>query len=445
MWRMLGVAVLVAGCLSGQGPLDDPDPVAPEPKFSYDCVFGDKSFPSGACYKRLVDPVQSYTEPVMAIHPHDPEILVIAAHLGERAPDPGASSGAYGGRMALIVSRDGGASWEVRKLPAVHQAGPLDPVELPAAGDPAIAFDRDGTLHVMGMSTPMYRTGGMQIFQVSTQDLGATWSPASILATDSDNDREWLAIPRPGLVVGVWQNTIPSGWTVEATWSSDGGTTWQAPQQTIPMCSHAAPPILHQDRILVACASYENVDDALGIAIHELDVRNGTFARVALVEKAKAWWPRLIGAPDGALLLIADTDIDLSAGSTTLLLRSMDGQNWSDPVDVSQIMQSGSAWDARRHYATGPDHQGMLHLVIVGASPDPTGTTYAEEKVHLVLHPSNFTLMSERALVPASGAPDTVPVGLRDDWGDVATLGESTYVVWARDFALDVARITYTS
>lgn len=104
----------------------------------------------------------------------------------------------------VAVSEDGGATWEMRKLPGTRAYG--DPLgrgaDVPRWADP-VAFDDEGTLYALWSE-------GDTLQLASSRDLGASWNVASLAkATDGGRDDgpfyfPYLAARGAGELVATW-------------------------------------------------------------------------------------------------------------------------------------------------------------------------------------------------------------------------------------------------
>lgn len=446
-WLAVAALVLVSGCL-GQAPGEVEAPQAPPGGSgpdatnlpAFDCAHANVEV-GAACLQRIQDQQRSLQEPVLAISPLAATTWVLGTQAGELAPTPGESSGALAPRGAILVSTDSGASWTLRPMPAMHVGMA---VGLPAFSDPTMAFDATGVLHVVGMSTDVYRANGFSIVHTSTPDLGQTWTPAVRISEDGDldNDRPWLAY-LDGTLVITWQNQVSTGWTTQAAWSTDGGASWrqQTAAQAASMCSHASPAVLHAGRVLYACAHYEGSDSKLGIAIHELDVETGDSPRTALVDGVKGWWPRL-AIDDGAIRLVADTEDGQAAGSTILLSSSLDSRTWTPPINVGDLMKVDQGWDAMRHYAFAASG-GLVYLTVNGAIPTPGSATFQDHRAQVVVDPARSTVVLEQDLWPAIyTATPSASIGWSDDWGEAIRVADGVVMVMGHERGLEIARFT---
>lgn len=175
--------------------------------------------------------VNAEVEPMVAISPADPELL-IGAWQQDRASDGGARA------LVSALSRDGGHSWS-RTLHPLSRCGgalPGSAGDFERATDPWVDIGLDGTLHVMALS---FSGGALQpgsssamLAQRST-DGGLSWSAPALLVRDGDtlfNDKNTLTADRTDAryVYAVWDRLDLSGNgpTLLAR-SVDAGATWE--------------------------------------------------------------------------------------------------------------------------------------------------------------------------------------------------------------------------
>jgi hypothetical protein len=135
-----------------------------------------------------------------------------------------------GGEQAVVVSKDAGHTWTVRRVPG----------SLSADTDPSVAIATDGTLY-MG-----WADGGHHPYVAVSHDQGATWTNITNVGTTAqglpanlenvafaamvagDGDRAALAFlgtPTPG--DGAGENPdFPAEWHLYIAHTYDGGLTW---------------------------------------------------------------------------------------------------------------------------------------------------------------------------------------------------------------------------
>lgn len=149
-------------------------------------------------------------------------------------------------REALAVSRDGGATWSVSRLP---HAGTAEPGSrwgaFCAMGDPNVVFDDAGVIHVV---TLFIECGGPLlgsangILHATTEDDGATWSEPDVAWLGAGglagifNDREWTAYDNATGTLGIaWTGFGAAGsrQALSAIFSTDGGRRWSLPEEVL--------------------------------------------------------------------------------------------------------------------------------------------------------------------------------------------------------------------
>lgn len=440
---------LLAGCLDAAGPEAvgaGPGPGAPE-ALRYACGGAlREERAEGLCVLRLASARESYQEPVVAVHPRDPAVMAVAVILGETtgAATESALPAVSPARLGLLASEDGGASWRLARVPLAQAPSPLGPLALVNAGDPSIVFDERGTLHLAGMATSASGVRGSQIFHASTADLGATWSSPVVLAGDADNDREWISMPRPGLLVVAWQNL---GSSVEYAWSTDGGASWRAqdPATRPEGCGTVSPAVESRGLVLVACAGYRDGADA-GLRVYALDLANASMRPLADLPSMPARWPALLRGPDGSLGLVAD---DRERGTVLLATSADGGATWSAPADLRERLGTEDSWATVQLYASATDASGRAHLLLKGSKRvlDATvGRVHHEPSLlHAAVEPASGRVLLEREVWPAARgappAPGSAAPGWSDDFGGIAFAGERALLAWSWEKGIDVAAV----
>jgi hypothetical protein len=132
----------------------------------------------------------------------------------------------------VFISRDGGATWEIKRLGSVELGEPCESEQCYAdfyAGHNTVTADADGDLVYAfdGATTPL---GPQRIFVRRSIDDGASWTPASVVSTVGrmataptaeavgDGDvRLWFAERSPANRWNIWYRS-----------SLDGGQSWSA-------------------------------------------------------------------------------------------------------------------------------------------------------------------------------------------------------------------------
>jgi hypothetical protein len=177
----------------------------------------------------LVDdvPLGGGFEPTIAVNPTNPLNI------------------AYSSGGQVRVSADGGTTW----LEAVNVIVPNTHVR---AGDPTLAFDRDGRLFWSYLGRPLCDVFpvslGTDLFIAQCDPLTGEILPGYPISVTEQiglagcagnrNDKEWLAVdshaasPFANRLYLAWTNFLPGGVTVVlSAYSSDQGMTWSPPLQ----------------------------------------------------------------------------------------------------------------------------------------------------------------------------------------------------------------------
>jgi len=212
------------------------------------------------------------TEPHIAVNPKDPDHIV-AALIDYNFPG-----------VANYVSIDGGATWDGPYQPKIPRG------QYTGAGDPVVAFDREGNAYVsqLTISIEEFTVGGiwgytyvLSVVTSKSSDGGFTWqetvvaSPGEVMTYDYPTtegerprgevglffiDKPWLvAAPNPNnpdqdilyLTYTLFVEILSLSWadelpflmiveelaTIELVRSEDGGKTWSYPVQVSPVVS----------------------------------------------------------------------------------------------------------------------------------------------------------------------------------------------------------------
>ncbi len=325
------------------------------------------------------NPVRLFDIPALAVHPDDPQTVVMA--VGD----------ARSGGCGLRVSRDGGLSWTQTAelmpddLPFCYQR-PLFPVMDPV-------FAPDGTLHVaMPGSSPEtgHPNGPIHMLAARTEDLGQThqtvtvaeaglvtvdpadyrqegepveaftWHKSPSLAVDpNDPDRLYLAMRWNAWGTDLQPLEAEVPFRPYIAISEDGGQTWGEPID------------------IVRDARGEQVYGALS---HELVIApDGT------IYSFSREWPAPVpeGAPEPKRRMLMFTSTD-------------GGRSW----EITPILEDVEDFSAP--YPEVDPRSGNLYLVYGGESPGAEGDGEASEEVY-------FTVSED------GGASWSEPVQISDD------------------------------
>lgn len=182
--------------------------------------------PIASCHGtgQLVDAPE---EPSLAADPHDRHHLVAAWQQDRRA-----AGAAFG--LAVAVSRNGGETWRESMLPGLTQCAG-GPYEL--ASDPWASIGPDGAAYVGGLGVNPRGKPGTAIVVSASHDGGSTWgAPVAVTTAESPSamlDKpSILSDPRrSGRVYAVWARyrSGSSANEVGFSRSDNGGRTWSQP------------------------------------------------------------------------------------------------------------------------------------------------------------------------------------------------------------------------
>jgi hypothetical protein len=160
------------------------------------------------------------TEPVVAVDPRNPSVVVAAANTDYDSPVNGTFPlGAYS-------SLNGGKSFSAQPLPIVAPYS--------TAADPSVAVARDGTVFYSYLGeVPAYCQGGKgAIVVIHSVDHGRSFRPAVLADSSPADDKPAMAVesgPRDHVFL-VWDRLYSHSTAVWFTRSSDGGQTFVAPR-----------------------------------------------------------------------------------------------------------------------------------------------------------------------------------------------------------------------
>lgn len=446
---LLALACILTGCVASAARVG---PAAPPPSpeagagdaYAHACPPGPAAFElEGVCVSRLARLDESLQEPYLAAHPTRPGVYALGVNAAPTARAVATDApGADAVLLDVYVTEDGGASWRHAPIPRVpttyRPLGQALPAELRSVGDPALAFDERGVLHVSGLANPVAPYGTLyQIFAARSADLGRTWSgPVIVSGAWSNNDRNWVSTAADGKVYVSWQR--PS--TSHVAWSLDGGLTWREQPRDAERkgCISMSPALPTPHGVLLACAEGGFFVPMTGLRVLRFDDATGRFAPLGSIA-GDHLYPRLLARPGGDLVMTWSATSGATAGYAT----SADGgMTWSAPRDLRALLSAEDAWNEGRAYWSELDARGHLHVLLKGWE----GPDRLEESrlLHAVLDPTTDAVLHE-ALLPAARPdaepPATVGLAVGDDFHGIAFQGGEGLLAWTRDRTILLTRV----
>lgn len=419
---------------------------------------GEAPVGGGVCARRFSGAFDYMVEPDLAVSPGDPGVMAIAANNGQSvdglAPLLAGSPELRTQTFALLVTRDGGATWSAVDLPAAPPA-PAPVTSFAVADtqywDPMVRFDDDGTLHVVGVLVWQGADGSgkqRRIFHVATDDLGASWGAYTLLGQRVD--KPMVTVEESGAMSIAWWETRDT--TLGFARSLDGGATWAGLDPRAPRIPCYMPSTLaeHDGSLVVACSRDERfaaTSTAPPTGIYRYDATANAFRLQGTLGPTSI--PFLLAPPDGSLLIVAG----VWNVSDVLLARSTDGgATWASLPQLGARLETSSAWTFLQFMGGRVDPWGNVQVFVRGVDvpprPDigPAGpyvdlplflaAANADEfaVAHVVLDAASGAVLSEQLLTPAlSHAPDGPPSaapGRAGDYYGMAFAGDRTVLVW---------------
>jgi hypothetical protein len=235
--RVLGAcaAALVLAACGGDGGSSDPEPPPPPPPPPLDPqvrITGLSPFAPGCDGVPQVGTVyvNSEVEPHVAIHPSNPDHLLVAWQ-----QDRWSNGAARGNRSA--VSFDGGRTWTASHAAFSRCTGgtPANGGDFERASDPWVAIAPDGTAYqiaiaVSGQSLTPNSVGAVLVAR--SRDGGRTWEPPVTLIRDDGpafNDKETMSADYTDAryAYAIWDRLAGGFGPTYFTRTTDGGATWE--------------------------------------------------------------------------------------------------------------------------------------------------------------------------------------------------------------------------
>jgi hypothetical protein len=390
-------------------------------------------------------------EPDLVVDPTDPRVMAVGVNEGQTVRPDGFSATNL---VTVYFTSDGGESWRRSELPRVGGTSGSD-------GDPALAFDEDGTLHVATMhtmwDTPLnlaYRGG---IRYTSTSDLGLTWSkPSFHVGQWSGYDRAWIGAAPGGVVLIGWMSFNRQSLDVATITSRDGGHTWSDPLH-IRDCYDFTRPVLYEGELWSACVRHDASLWARGdFKTKGLDVRLLRLgpAGVEVVESRPAHtdaeFPHILLLPDHAFLFVHGYRQGDRLGVEGAI-RERNG-SWRAPVDLLKDVVVDDRLGAPTYSAGyGTDGRGAVHLFIRHQDCVTDGVLgmvwncYKNEIAHAAVDPTDARVLQESILLGADPVPQRAPrtaeqfFGGYDDWYGFAFAHGRSHLAWTEERSIRFA------
>ncbi len=356
---------MVSGCLEGApAPATSTARAAAAP-YELHCPAGSGGPADCAPGVPLASLLEQQGEPFVAIDPSNPDRVAA----GLISANPSIGGAAHASRLRFVVSEDGGVSWRDMTIPDVLIEDAI-PLRLRSDADPALAFDADGTLHVVGLATRLgtLDAGGAgrtsRVFHAATPDLGDTWTGPSVLGDGIDNDRPWIGVAG-GTAVITWQTTTGNRDMLSA-WSSDQGASWTV-AKVRGSCNLVSPPLVDSGGFVATCHDRSGAECELpllrvafdGAAAHVLSCLPGPICGTNLLARL----------PDGGLVWACISGWAAASPNG--------GLSWNASVNLVDRTSLGKGTQGFSIFAMAADPEGFLHVVLANyaaaALPVPPG------------------------------------------------------------------------
>ncbi|MHB8603742.1 MAG: hypothetical protein ACYDCK_00700 [Thermoplasmatota archaeon] len=446
---LLVLATVLSGCTRPSGTLSASSAALPPPaKYLYACGGVASAKP---CVAELGDLRTAYQEPNAAADPTRAGVFAVGINAYPSAIDRAAD--APSGESAtcrddILLTTGAGAHWTYVKTPRPALA--TGHVSDYCGGDPALAFDAKGVLHLTGIATADAEENGFEVFYTSSPDLGKTWTKPVTLSRGANEDRNWIGIDAADRLYVVWQFFDGDGGSAVAT-SADGGATWDfIASDAGRACFVTSPPIFNGTTMMYACSNTDSSKPELRVVAFHPETRTSTIVAKLPIY---AIWPTLAWVGKTLDLFIQAppaTEMLGGSGEEQVMSSADGGHNWTKPVAAKALlpddMTSGDYW--LQWAAT--DTWGRLHLLWratdnpAGASPriaPPVSSAYA----HTVVGTDGVALQRERIGFGESltnpTPPKTLGNGGGNDYMGIAFNGADGILVFSENGELEYAML----
>ncbi|PSG97982.1 hypothetical protein BRD56_02760 [Thermoplasmatales archaeon SW_10_69_26] len=389
---VLLTASLAVGCVGNVGSPAGMDRDSQDLANSYlaetyvsECPQGDTESEDSVCASVIEQSERSLYEPNVAIHPADPRITVLLANSREEPAPPGDYEGAS---LSMFVSEDGGGDWTEVPMPQLDGRQFL--------GDPSIAFDRDGRLHIAGM-LPTDASTGYDVGYAATDDLGADWVHSTVVSSNKTADRPWLGFTPDDQPIIAWSDYFSVNWTVVG---DDGAV---ASSGSVEGCELASRPVSIDEGVLLGCRDGDRFrfHRVAGQAEPTSEVSN--FTR----EGSHPWH---LVAGSGSSVLFATSPED--GNEVSVFVGDDGGRSWTR-LTFSDDLHVNEDWEATEVFWAEPDPAGNLHLLLQErlylGDRDDVFSPLAERVAHVVVDPGSETVVHQHLVDEGSTTPRGEP------------------------------------
>jgi hypothetical protein len=441
MWRatgvLLGLSFILAGCFGGTTGDEDPTPdLGPMLTWTYECPPPPvRQSQPGVCVQTIGGPESFTGEPHVALHPSDGRILAVGVNrIGAYAGmPPGSPLGITtpGLTYGLFVSEDAGAGWRTPAVPTLPGTVHL--------GDPNIAFDDEGTLHVTGLFASIDDLSDIRAFHVATRDLGRSWTPISEISDARGADRQWITIHGAEIYVSYQKSSIPASFVAH---SADRGANWD-PLIAVERCNLNSEVLLLNGTPLLACT--DGSSEVPGVRIVRINLGEDVtdVARLPLFGGFK----RLVATTQGEAILVLPATLD--GRGTIFAYRSTDGgTTWPVRTDLGALTPVLDDWDwSWVSWATMDVHDRLHVLATGGTGPECVRGACEDEAtrrihLHLIFDTATDRLEHVARVSPTSHAEggralESSWAGLGDEASGIACAHDRCVLAWGWDKSVD--------
>ena len=350
----IGLSVAIAALTGCLGPASETitgetlPPAAP----AFDLLCNELTSPTptaGRCERWFDQPGVHLHDPVIAMHPFNPDVLALAAIAS--SVDGVEVMGFHYNSMRVWATYDGGRNWEGSSVSVPRTPGGLDALNVGRVWIPDIAFDERGVLHAV--ATLSYQSNrsyfsdipvvidARDVFYVRLD--GGTWTEPAFLTQDGQSNQWPRIVATPGGLI-VTLHSLDRG--LGAVARSPDGAEWRVEWLEEERCAYPSKPLLQGGVVVFVCQGpFDNGDTSVRL----MQAHDDSTREVYRLPTSLGWNPRLAAGPDGAWIVAHAVPDDL----------------WLWMIPPS--MQSNSSRVALREAAQLGDER-LLYAPIIGGN-----------------------------------------------------------------------------
>jgi hypothetical protein len=290
------------------------------------------------------------------------------------------TAGASG--IGWATSVDGGTTWKSGVLPSLTVHGSR-PGPYTRSSDPAVAYDSAHSVWLISVLALLDGPGGsndelLSALITSRSPDGLSWSSPVVTAPTQDHyshDKNWIVCdndarsPLRGRCYVTWTAVVGNREALGVASSTDGGVSWSPPTIVTSIAGSAWQPLVQPDGSLVIV--FVTSRDLKATRSADGGTSFSTPVTIASLRDSPTPGLRAPSLPSAEL----DADGRITVGWPDCRFRPACGRVASPTDLVITSSTDGRRWTRVRRVPTGPDLDGLAHVLVgLGVDPSTSGT-----------------------------------------------------------------------